>query len=242
MRSRCWLCQVHGGLALVQVGICADGGSPSLVVWSLITASVWWSAAVAASCLAVDPRHRMFAIAVPPEPVRRWAGGATPRPVDGPAAPESPQPMLMNGSAAAADAGSAASPVSPHAAGRQMNGHRDAANVGSAHMNGAAAGAGSSATSGSAGAQNGHRDEMAQRGEHESAGQLEASVACSGGAFWYEEADSGGDRRAVTAGPTGGAAEAPSVRGSLVYGGGGGSVLLFEAGHPTPKQAWLLPR
>ncbi len=27
-----------------------------------------------------------------------------------------------------------------------------------------------------------------------------------------------------------------------MYGGGGGSVLLFDAGCPTPKQAWLLPR
>ena len=32
------------------------------------------------------------------------------------------------------------------------------------------------------------------------------------------------------------------AEGSFMYGGGGGTVLLFEAGNPCPQGAWLLPR
>lgn len=32
------------------------------------------------------------------------------------------------------------------------------------------------------------------------------------------------------------------AEGSFMYGGGGGTVLLFEAGDPCPRAAWLLPR
>ena len=31
------------------------------------------------------------------------------------------------------------------------------------------------------------------------------------------------------------------AEGSFMYGGGGGSVLLFDAGDPCPRAAWLLP-
>ena len=43
-----------------------------MVVWNLVTASVWWSAATPASCLAVDAKSGCFAVALPREPVRRW--------------------------------------------------------------------------------------------------------------------------------------------------------------------------
>ncbi len=35
---------------------------------------------------------------------------------------------------------------------------------------------------------------------------------------------------------------AKQAEGSFMYGGGGGSVLLFDAGVPCPRAAWLLPR
>ena len=35
---------------------------------------------------------------------------------------------------------------------------------------------------------------------------------------------------------------AKQAEGSFMYGGGGGSVLLFDAGSPCPRAAWLLPR
>ena len=56
----------------VQVGTSTDPQSQSLVVWNLLTASVWWSAATPASCLAVDAKSGAFAVALPREPVRRW--------------------------------------------------------------------------------------------------------------------------------------------------------------------------
>ena len=54
-----------------QVGISTDPLSQCLVVWNLLTASVWWSAATPASCLAVDAKSGAFAVALPREPVRR---------------------------------------------------------------------------------------------------------------------------------------------------------------------------
>ena len=56
----------------VQVGTSTDPQSQCLVVWNLLTASVWWSAATPASCLAVDAKSGAFAVALPREPVRRW--------------------------------------------------------------------------------------------------------------------------------------------------------------------------
>ena len=38
------------------------------------------------------------------------------------------------------------------------------------------------------------------------------------------------------------AAVGQPAEGSFMYGGGGGTVLLFEAGNPCPQGAWLLPR
>ncbi len=55
-----------------QVGTSTDPQSQCLVVWNLLTASVWWSAATPASCLAVDAKSGAFAVALPREPVRRW--------------------------------------------------------------------------------------------------------------------------------------------------------------------------
>ena len=55
-----------------QVGTSTDPHSQCLVVWNLLTASVWWSAATPASCLAVDAKSGAFAVALPREPVRRW--------------------------------------------------------------------------------------------------------------------------------------------------------------------------
>lgn len=49
-----------------------DPRSQCVVVFNLITASVWWSAATPASCLAVDAKSGAFAVALPREPVRRW--------------------------------------------------------------------------------------------------------------------------------------------------------------------------
>ena len=55
-----------------QVGTSTDPQSQCLVVWNLLTASVWWSAATPASCLAVDAKSGAFAVVLPREPVRRW--------------------------------------------------------------------------------------------------------------------------------------------------------------------------
>ena len=54
------------------MGASTDPHSQSLVVWNLLTASVWWSAATPANCLAVDAKSGSFAVALPREPVRRW--------------------------------------------------------------------------------------------------------------------------------------------------------------------------
>ena len=203
------------------------------MVWNLVTASVWWSAAVAASCLAVDPVHGAFVIAVPPEPVRRWTGSAAPPAL--PAGPSAARPMMNGFSEAAAQQPRAAPPAN----GVQMNGRRNAAAAaGWPHMNGAAA-------NGRAGAQSGSDEDTGQEAgqrTEDAISRLQESSACAGGAFWYDEAEGTGDERAVAHASGGVAAKPTSSRGSLVYGGGGGSVLLFDAGCPTPKQAWLLPR
>ena len=65
------------------MGVSTDPQSQCLVVWNLLTASVWWSAATPASCLAVDAKSGAFAVALPREPVRRW--------VTDPAQPQLPQ-------------------------------------------------------------------------------------------------------------------------------------------------------
>jgi len=59
-------------MCVPQVGVSTDPESQCIVVWNLITASVWWSAATPASCLAVDAKSGAFAMALPREPVRRW--------------------------------------------------------------------------------------------------------------------------------------------------------------------------
>lgn len=55
-----------------------------------------------------------------------------------------------------------------------------------------------------------------------------------------------GDSSAVSTGAAVSGAAAAAVgqpaEGSYMYGGGGGTVLLFEAGNPCPQGAWLLPR
>ncbi|CAL8472222.1 g11764 [Coccomyxa elongata] len=217
------------------VGICSDS-SPSMVVWNLLTASVWWSAAVAASCLAVDPHHGAFAIAVPPEPPRRWTGsaapGALPERGSPPAAPGKDYPTT-NG---LPDTAVPRTPESALPNGPQTNGRRSGAAADRPYMNGTAA------ADGRAEAQKEAEEAgTAQRGS-DAVGQLEASAACSGGAVWFEEAEGAGGERALVHVGQGTAAELASSRGDSVYGGGGGSVLLFDAGSPTPKRAWLLPR
>ena len=56
----------------LQVGVSTDPQSQCIVVWNLISASVWWSAATPAGCLAVDAKSGAFAVALPRELVRRW--------------------------------------------------------------------------------------------------------------------------------------------------------------------------
>ena len=55
-----------------------------------------------------------------------------------------------------------------------------------------------------------------------------------------------GEGGAVSTGAAVSGAAATAVgqpaEGSFMYGGGGGTVLLFEAGNPCPQGAWLLPR
>ena len=55
-----------------------------------------------------------------------------------------------------------------------------------------------------------------------------------------------GDGCAVSTGAAVSEAAATAVgqpaEGSFMYGGGGGTVLLFEASNPCPRGAWLLPR
>ena len=55
-----------------------------------------------------------------------------------------------------------------------------------------------------------------------------------------------GEGCAVSTGAAAPGAAATAVgqpaEGSFMYGGGGGTVLLFEAGNPCPQGAWLLPR
>ena len=215
------------------MGISADG-APSLVVWNLVTASVWWSAAVAAACRAVDPLHGAFAVALPPEPLRRWIGvAALPAPPTGPSASR-PTMNGMNGSAAAARQPHAAAPAN----GLQMNGRRVAAAAGRPRMNGTSA-------NGRPEAQSGSDEDAAQDSRQradDAVSRLQASAVCAGGAFWYDEGKSTGDERALAHESGGSAVEAALTRGSASYGGGGGSVLLFDPGCPTPKQAWLLPR
>lgn len=66
-----------------------------------------------------------------------------------------------------------------------------------------------------------HREqEQQQGGVSEEANQIASSAAAE------VEAGAGGQQ----------------AEGSFMYGGGGGTVLLFEAGDPCPRGAWLLPR
>jgi hypothetical protein len=247
--------------------VCAHTES-SLVVWNLLTASVWWSAAVAVSSLAVDAQHGMFAVAVPPQPVRRWSGSQA-GPANAAQRPGTGPDRLPNGhSAAAVACASMPNPTSTHAAastapgGGLVNGFGG----GSSHMNGVL---GSPASSMDAQARQrpgpelgaGAADGAAQEEEASSgaaARQLQASLGCPGGAVWYERASVVGleqpqeqagalPQAGQGQGPAQGSrgndtAAASSVRGDVVYGGGGGTVLLFEAGSPVPKHAWMLPR
>lgn len=238
MPARKWICQPqdpHPSLkscqSNLQVGLCSDS-SPSLVVWNLLTASVWWSAAVAASCLAVDPHHGAFAIAVPPEPPRRWTGSVVPERGSPPAAPGKDHPTT-NG---LPDTAVPRTPESALPNGPQMNGRRSGAAAGRPYMNGTAAADGRAEAQ-----QDAEEAGTVQRGS-DAVSQLEASAACSGGAVWFEEVEGAGGERALVHMGQGTAAELASSRGDSMYGGGGGSVLLFDAGSPTPKQAWLLPR
>jgi hypothetical protein len=52
-----------------------------------------------------------------------------------------------------------------------------------------------------------------------------------------------GAQKAKSSGAGGeGSGGGQEAEGSFMYGGGGGTVLLFEAGDPCPRAAWLLPR
>lgn len=44
---------------------CTEGSNAYLVVWNLLTESVWWSYALTVSAIAVDPQSRCIAVAVP---------------------------------------------------------------------------------------------------------------------------------------------------------------------------------
>ena len=43
------------------------GSNPSLILWNLITESIWWSYQLAVSAIATDPNGSSIAVAVPPE-------------------------------------------------------------------------------------------------------------------------------------------------------------------------------
>jgi hypothetical protein len=203
-----------------QVGTCLDD-APSLVVWNLLTASVWWSAAAAVSCLAVDPAHGAFAVAFPPEPLRRLPRAQS---SSVPAAPDLAALPAPNGRAEEGAAAAAAAGASPMC----VNG--EAAN--GAMPNGKLL---SSPESGWESPMPGQQPEASALEGRSADGQaaeawlgsLEASVQVASGTFWYG------------AGAAAGAAGRP-VAGEMI-GGGGGTVMLFEAGSPTPKQAWMLP-
>ena len=193
---------------------------------------------MAATCLAVDPHHGAFAIAVPPEPLRRWTGGMA---APGSSASERATPPAAPGKDHPTANGlpDTAVPRTPEAAilnGPQMNGRRSVAAAARPYMNGTAAVDSIEETQQDAG------DSGTEQWGSDAVSQLEASAACSGGAVWFEDMESAGGERALVHMGQGTAAELASSRGDSVYGGGGGSVLLFDAGSPTPKEAWLLPR
>ena len=224
---------------VLQVGSCL-GDAPSLVVWDLLSASVCWSAACAVHCLAVDPAHGCFAVALPPEPPRRWSPSseAGARPDQAPQLLGSSLTQRDGGGAGLSlldsyDVGEVASPAGG-AAPMQVNG----GGSGGEHQlpNGVASLATTSADSPMAQPADdnaaGDQTEGAGRGGDRAGEEggtalasLEAGAQLAGGAFWYDEEEAGGGKA-----------------GGLIYGGGGGTVLLFEAGCPTPKQAWMLPR
>ena len=231
----------------LQVGSCL-GDAPCLAVWDLLSASVWWSAACAVSCMAVDPAHGCFAVALPPEPLRHWAPGSGgepgARPNQATALGASPQPN--GGDAAIAlslpDGQNHRQIVSPAdgAAPMQINGGASPAqrqlpngmaspattSAEDSPMLGPARPAGSQEEAAAMDqAEDGGEDESADEEGGGALASLEAGAPLASGTFWYDEEEAGGPNR-----------------GGLLYGGGSGTVLLFEAGCPTPKQAWMMPR
>lgn len=208
-------------MCVAQVGTCLEDAL-SLVVWNLLTAAVWWSAAAAVSCLAVDPVHGAFAVAFPPEPVRRLPREQSSGLAAAPdlAALPAPNGRAEEGTAAAAAAGEE-SPMRIN--GKAANGAMPNGGLLSSPESGFESPmpgqqAGAPALEG-----RGADGQAAEAGP----GSLEASMQVASGTFWYG------------AGAAAGAAGRPAA--GEVVGGGGGTVMLFEAGDPTPKQAWMLP-
>lgn len=235
----------------------AAGEAPSLVVWNLLTVSVWWSAAVLTSALAVDATHGIFAVAVPPQPVRRLtaAGSGDIAALQlGQTRANNDAAQTITGHAASrgAGTGNAASSAGGMAAvdGPLINGYGGA----SPRVNGTANSVSSSPNDiglsanqpASAAPQPGSAALGDASRALEQLGQVSdqlSSLACPGGAVWYERAGVVGMEQPQQQHPpqTNGQ-EASADQRDVVYGGGGGTVLLFGPGSPLPKEAWMLPR
>ena len=83
-----------------------------------------------------------------------------------------------------------------------------------------------------------------QASEHQQQRQQRASTEQQQpGRSKGEGADAEGGQKADSSAAVAQALDgAKQAEGSFMYGGGGGSVLLFDAGDPCPRAAWLLPR
>ena len=217
--------------------------APALVVWNLLTASVWWSAAAAVSCLAVDPAHGAFAVAFPPEPRRRVPaqgnsnqggaqGGAPPttQPNGSVSEQQGPSPNLAalpapNGiGAAAAEDDGGMSPTRVN--GKAANGVLPNGGLQSSPESGWESPTAVQQPGASAPDDSRPDGQVAEAGP----GSLGYSLQLASGTFWY-----GADAMAA-------ASKAGMSAAGEVIGGGGGTVMLFEAGSSTPKHAWMLPR
>ena len=233
--------RVRWGL-YAQVGTCVEE-APALVVWNLLTASVWWSAAAAVSCLAVDPAHGAFAVAFPPEPRRRLPAQSSSSEANAQGRARCPQPNghasqqrgaapdlavlpAPNGDSAvgAAAGDGAASPMRVN--GEAVNGTLPNGGL----LSSPESGWGSPAAVQQAGTSAADDGRLAQQVAEAGLGSVADSLQLASGTFWH------GADAVVAAGPAG----APAT--GEVLGGGGGTVMLFEAGSPTPRHAWMLPR
>ncbi|CAL5220765.1 g2829 [Coccomyxa viridis] len=218
------------------VGVSTDPQSQCVVVWNLITASVWWSAATPASCLAVDAKSGAFAVALPREPVRRWTHRL-------------PQPQAQPKAAISAKGETAGDATLSSAGDAHLNGH-SLADEGAEPMEVDAADGELQGPEQLAALRGGvfwldppssqsqaSEHQQQQRQQRPSTEQQQRGGSKGGGvdAEGAQKADSS----AAVAQTSDGAKQA---EGSFMYGGGGGSVLLFDAGVPCPRAAWLLPR